>query len=306
MAQTASGGIMRRILVGLGVLGLLGLGAFWLLTAPARRDMADYDGLVPDLANGAQVFWATGCASCHAAAGAKAEGRLVLSGGQRFASPFGTFLAPNISTDAQAGIGGWSLADFVHAVQDGVSPEGEHYFPAMPYAAYAMMAPQDVVDLKAFLDGLPADATPSLPHEVGFPFNIRRSLGGWKMLFTGQGFVLPQAATPDVARGRYLAEAMAHCGECHTPRNLLGGLKRRQWLGGAAMPDGKGRVPNITPAGLDWSEADILAYLTTGFTPEFDVVGGPMAHVVENMTQLPESDVRAIVAYLKAVPGVAK
>lgn len=297
-------GIMRRILVGLVVLGALGLGIFWWITSPVTRDLAAYEALVPDKANGERVFWATGCASCHAAEGAAGEARLVLAGGQRFASPFGTFLAPNISTDPQAGIGGWTLAQFVHAVQDGVSPQGQHYFPAMPYAAYAMMEPQDVVDLKAFMDGLPADATASLPHEVGFPFNIRRSLGGWKFLFTGKGFALPEAATPDVGRGRYIAEAMAHCGECHTARNLLGGLSRGAWLGGAATPDGKGKVPNITPAGLTWSEDEIFDYLTTGFTPDFDAVGGHMAHVVENMTHLPPEDVRAIVAYLKAVPGV--
>lgn len=295
---------MRRILIGLVILAALGFGIFWLVTAPTLRDMTAYEGLTPNKAHGEQVFWATGCASCHAAVGAEGEARLVLSGGQKFASPFGTFLAPNISTDPVAGIGGWSLADFVHAVQDGVSPAGQHYFPAMPYAAYAMMEPQDVVDLKAFMDGLPADATASQAHEVGFPFNIRRSLGGWKFLFAGKGFALPQADSPDVARGRYIAEAMAHCGECHTPRNLLGGLKRGLWLSGAATPDGKGKVPNITPAVLDWSPEDIFAYLTTGFTPDFDVVGGHMAHVVDNMTHLPEADVRAIVAYLKAVPGV--
>lgn len=295
---------MRRILVGLVVLGGLGLGLFWWLTAPVTRDLAAYEALTPDKTSGEQVFWATGCASCHMAPGAAGEAQLVLAGGQRFASPFGTFLAPNISSDPEAGIGGWTLAEFVHAVQDGVSPEGAHYFPAMPYAAYAMLAPQDVVDLKAFIDGLPADATASLDHEVGFPFNLRRSLGGWKLLFAGKGFALAQAASPDVARGRYIAEAMAHCGECHTPRNLLGGLKRGQWLGGAPAPDGKGRVPNITPAGLDWSEEEIFAYLTTGFTPDFDVVGGHMAHVVDNLSRLPEDDVRAIVAYLKAVPGV--
>lgn len=296
---------MRRILVGLVVLGALGLGLFWWITAPVMRDPATYAALTPDKANGEQVFWASGCASCHAAPGAAGAARLVLSGGQRLASPFGDFLAPNISPDPQAGIGGWSLADFVHAVQDGVSPGGEHYFPAMPYAAYAMMVPQDVVDLKAFMDGLPADATPSLAHEVRFPFNLRRNLGGWKFLFTGKGFALTEAASPAVARGRYLVEALAHCGECHTPRNALGGLKRGQWLAGAVTPDGKGRVPAITPGTLTWSEAEILDYLTTGFTPDFDVAGGHMALVVDNLSHLPEADRRAIVAYLKALPGVS-
>ena len=295
---------MRRILTILIVLGLVGLGVFWVVTTPHPRDMTAYAGLTGDKAHGEQVFWATGCASCHAAFGAKDAARLVLSGGQKFASPFGTFLAPNISTDPIEGIGGWSLEAFVHAVQDGISPGGQHYFPAMPYVAYAKMAPQDVVDLKAYMDGLPASATASLPHEVGFPFNIRRSLGGWKFLFAGGDYVLQGDLSAQVQRGRYIAEAMAHCGECHTRRNPLGGLTTSKWLGGAPLPDGKGTVPNVTPAKLKWSAEDIFAFLTTGFTPDFDVVGGPMAHVVDNMTHLPEADVRAVVAYLQAVPAV--
>ena len=295
---------MRRILALLAGLAVIGLAVFWIITAPQPRDMAAFAGLTGDTAHGEQVFWAAGCASCHAAPGTKGEARLVLAGGEKFASAFGTFLAPNISTDPAQGIGGWSLDDFVHAVQDGISPAGQHYFPAMPYVAYAKMVPQDIVDLKAYMDGLPASATPSLPHEVGFPFNIRRSLGGWKFLFGSDAYVLTGTLTPKVERGRYIAEAMAHCGECHTPRNLLGGLTKSRWLGGAPLPGGKGKVPNITPAKLTWSADDIFAYLTTGFTPEFDVVGGPMAHVVDNMARLPKADVRAVVAYLQAVPAV--
>ena len=295
---------MRRLLVGLVVLGALGLGVFWLVTAPSPRDMAPFAGLTGDKANGSQVFWASGCASCHAAPGAKGADVLVLAGGEKFASPFGTFLAPNISTDPAQGIGGWTLDLFVHAVQDGISPEGQHYFPAMPYVAYSKMLPQDVVDLKTYMDGLPASTTPNQPHEVGFPFNIRRTLGGWKFLFASDAYVMTGALSAEVERGRYIAESLAHCGECHTPRNPLGGLTRSKWLGGAPLPDGKGKVPNITPARLTWSADDIFAYLTTGFTPEFDVAGGPMAHVVENMARLPAADVRAVVAYLKAVPGV--
>ena len=295
---------MRRILTLLIMLGILGLGAFWVVTRPQTRDMAAYDGLTGDRAHGEQVFWATGCASCHMAAGARDDAVLVLSGGQKFASPFGTFLAPNISTDPAAGIGGWTLAAFVHAVQDGVSPGGQHYFPAMPYVAYSKMVPQDVVDLKAFMDSLPASSAASLRHEVGFPFNIRRSLGGWKFLFASDAYVLRGDLTEEVARGRYIAESMAHCGECHTPRNPLGGLTKSKWLGGAPLPDGKGKTPNISPGKLTWSAEDIFAYLTTGFTPDFDVVGGPMAHVVANMARLPQADVRAVVAYLRAVPAV--
>ena len=296
---------MRRGGIGLGAVAVLGIGAAWVLTMPTPRDMAAYAGLTGDKVQGAQVFWAGGCASCHMAPKAEGDAELLLAVGQVFATQFGTFHAPNISPGPEAGIGGWDLATFVHSVQDGISPEGEHVYPAMPYAAYARMVPQDVVDLKAFMDGLPVSAAPSVPHELAFPFNIRRSLGGWKLLFGNADWVRPDsvATTPELKRGRYLVEAMAHCGECHTPRNIFGGLDRSAWLAGAPLPDGPGRVPNITPARLDWSDADILAYLTTGFTPDFDVVGGSMAHVVANMGKLPEADVASIVAYLKAIPA---
>lgn len=286
-------------------LGLLGLGAFWILTRPDPLSEAEVAGLTGDAARGEAVFHATGCASCHMAPGATGEAQLVLAGGQRFASDFGTFLAPNISSDPVHGIGGWSLLDLANAVTRGVSPGGAHYYPALPYGAYNKLALQDVADLHVYLATLPADATPSLPHEVGFPFNIRRTLGGWKLLFLSTDWTIPDPLTPAEERGRYLAEAAAHCAECHTPRNALGGLDRSRWLAGVIGPDGREAAPNITPAVLDWSEAEIVEYLTSGFTPEYDSVGGHMAHVVENLARLPESDRAAIAAYLKKVPAVA-
>lgn len=296
---------MQRSVTVLAGLALIGLAVFLLVTQPRPRPTEVFATLTPDVAHGALVFSAAGCGSCHMADKAEGEAQLVLSGGQKFATAFGTFVAPNVSPDPVQGIGGWTTVQFATAVMDGISPEGEHYFPAMPYAAYGKMQPQDVADLKSYMDTLPASDVASLPHEVGFPFNIRRSLGGWKFLFVSKDWVLTEAATPEIERGRYIAEAMAHCGECHTPRNVLGGLKTSSWLGGAVDPFSKAKMPNITPAALDWSEADILAYLTTGFTPEFDVVGGHMAHVVDNMAKLPESDRMAVVAYLKAVPPVS-
>ena len=280
---------------------VLGGIVFWVVTRPDRLDAAALEGLSGDPAAGETVFVASGCASCHAAPEAEGEAKLVLAGGQRFPSDFGTFLAPNISP-SEAGLAGWSFAEFANAVTRGVSPEGAHYYPAFPYGAYARMDLQDVADLWAYMQTLPPSDAASLPHEVGFPFNIRRSLGGWKFLFMQDDWVLADAAGNE--RGRYLVEAQAHCGECHTPRNALGGLDRARWLGGAPNPSGRGTVPNITPGGLDWSEADIVEYLTSGFTPEFDTAGGHMVPVVENMARLPEEDRAAIARYLKQVPPV--
>ncbi|MFN3992297.1 MAG: c-type cytochrome [Tabrizicola flagellatus] len=293
-----------RILRWLVVLGLIAAGGVYVMARPQPLAAAAVANLTGDAAKGELVFWAAGCASCHMAEGAKGEAQLVLSGGQRFPSDFGTFVAPNISQDPEHGIGTWSLLDLANALKRGVSPEGEHYYPALPYASYAKMQMQDVADLYAFLKTLPADPTPSQPHELAFPFSLRETVGVWKLLFLSEAWALPGNLTPTAARGRYIAEALAHCGECHTPRNLLGGLDTARWLGGAPNPSGQGRIPNITPGKLGWSASDIVQYLTTGFTPDYDSVGGHMAHVVENMARLPESDRVAVAEYLLAVPTV--
>jgi len=292
-----------RVIPSLAALAVIGGAVAWWLTAPSPLPAAATAGLTGDAKAGEQVFWTAGCASCHMAPEAKGAAQLVLSGGQAFASPFGTFKAPNISPSPE-GIGGWTLAEFADAVTRGVSPEGQHYYPAFPYASYVRMELQDVADLKAFMAGLPPSDVASQPHEIGFPFNIRRSLGGWKLLFFREDWVIPDPLSDQAARGRYIVEALAHCGECHTPRNALGGLESGRWLAGAPNPSGQGSIPDITPAKLGWSEAEIVEYLTTGFTPEFDSVGGHMAHVVENMARLPQAEREAVAAYLKQVPAV--
>jgi mono/diheme cytochrome c family protein len=293
---------MRRFLTGLLVLGLIGFAVYWFVTRPNPLPEDALAGLTPDPAQGEQVFWAGGCAACHAAVDATGDGKLLLGGGQKFPSPFGTFVAPNISSDPENGIGGWSALDLANAMTRGVSPQGQHYFPAFPYSSYIRAELQDVVDLHAFLQTVPAVATPSLPHEVGFPFNIRRNLGGWKVLFLNKDWVVAGDLTPEETRGRYLAEALGHCGECHTPRNALGGSDRSRWLAGGPVPgSATGKFPNITPAKLSWSVDEIVAYLETGFTPDFNSAGGHMALVVENTAKLPPADRQALAAYLKKV-----
>lgn len=261
-------------------------------------------GQTADVAAGQLIFAAGGCVSCHAAPGAEGDAKLVLAGGLPFPSEFGTFYAPNISPDSDQGIGGWVLTDFARAVTKGVSPDDKHYYPAFPYTAYTHLSQQDVANLFAYMQTLPMSATPNIPHDVGFPFNVRRGLGLWKKLFASDDFVLTGEQSNQVTRGRYLVEGLAHCGECHTPRNALGGLNHDAWLSGAPNPSGKGKIPNITPAALDWSEADLVEYFTSGFTPDYDSAGGEMAEVVSNLAQLPESDRAAIAAYLKAIPAV--
>lgn len=299
------GGFMRKWLIGLAVLAFIEAGAAWVLSAPKFLPSDALDGLVADARRGEMVFHAGGCASCHSADKAEGPERLKLGGGRKFASPFGTFIAPNISPDPENGIGGWSALDLANAMKNGVSPQGKHYFPAFPYTSYSRVRLADIVDLKAFLDTLPPVATPSQPHEVGFPFNIRRALGLWKLLFFSDKPRVDVATSPEIVRrGAYLAEALGHCGECHTPRNFLGGSRISLWLGGGPNPEGKGTIPNLTPGKLTWSEAEIVEFLTSGFTPEFDSAGAQMAFVVGNLAQLPASDREALAAYLKVVPAV--
>ncbi|MGP1358341.1 c-type cytochrome [Roseicyclus sp.] len=291
-----------RLLALAAILAAALLGAFFVLTAPTRVETAELAALTGDATRGEAVFWAAGCASCHAADDATGAARLVLSGGQRFPSDFGTFVAPNVSMHPEFGIGAWSQADFVNAVQHGVGPEGRHYYPAFPYSAYALAERQDMTDLWAFWQTLPASDVPSAPHEVSFPFTIRRGIGLWNALHMPDGFVLQGELTEDQARGRYLVEALAHCAECHTPRDATGGLDRTRWMAGAPDPSGRGTVPALTPDRLRWSEAEIAAYLNDGFTPDFDSAGGHMVSVIRNMAMLPEADRLAIAAYLKALP----
>lgn len=287
--------------VGLGVIA--GAAGLW-ITRPNPLPETALSSVTGDPIAGEAVFAAAGCASCHSAPDANGEARLVLSGGRAFASDFGVFYAPNISSDPANGIGEWSDTQIASALLRGVGREGAHLYPALPYAAYNKMTLQDAADLIAYLRTLPSDQTPNRPHDVGFPFNIRLALGGWKLLFERSDFVVTGDLTPEQTRGRYLVEALGHCGECHTPRNALGGLQRDAWLSGAAIPGGNGRTPNITPAKLGWSEAEIVEYLTSGFTPDFDTAGGEMAEVVKNTATLPIEDKAAIAAYLKVVPAI--
>ncbi|WP_121065047.1 c-type cytochrome [Chachezhania antarctica] len=297
---------MRRLLIICVALALAGAAVFLVLTRPATlpaAELAELDGLSGDATRGETVFWAGGCASCHAAPEAEGDDLLVLTGGERLASPFGTFIAPNISPDPTHGIGDWTRADLANALTRGTDPAGRHLYPAFPYTSYIHMELQDIADLDTFLRTLPADATPNEPHEISFPFTIRRGLGLWNMLYLTEDWAIPGDLPEARTRGRYLVEGPGHCSECHTPRGPIGGLERGQWLTGAENPTGDGRIPGLTPGQLDWSAEDIAYYLETGFTPDFDSAGGHMAKVVTNLSHLAPEDRAAIAAYLKALPA---
>ncbi len=296
---------MRWLLIALAAVASVTAAAVWLLTAPETITAEDLPGHQADPARGEYAFYAGGCNSCHAAKDAEGDAKFVLGGGLALKTPFGTFYGPNISPHPD-GIGGWSDADFVNAVMRGVSPDGEHYYPAFPYLSYQRMPVEDVLDLKAFIDTLPPVAGEAPAHELPLLFRFRRGIGIWKRRYMDERPFMPDpTADAQLNRGAYLVTGPGHCSECHTPRDLLGGpIAARAFAGGAA-PEGDKTVPNITPGpgGIgDWSIGDIRTALRTGLLPDFESFGGAMVDVQENMAKLSEEDREAIALYLKALP----
>ena len=283
------------------------------LTAPRPPKVEANPDYAPDLTNGKTLFWVGGCASCHAHPGAEGDEKLKLGGGLELDTPFGVFRVPNISPDLETGIGEWSDLDFINAMKHGVSPDGEHYYPAFPYTSYQHITIEDLIDLKSYLFSLPPVSETVADHNLGFPFSIRRGLGLWKMMYFSAN--VPEnnlSESEDIERGRYLVKGPGHCGVCHTPRDQFGGEISDRFLSGAkALEEGKGeaagRIPNITPHAdgiADWSLQDISYALESGFKPDFDSFGGSMVDVQENLSKISAEDRQAIAAYLKSIPAI--
>jgi mono/diheme cytochrome c family protein len=258
------------------------------------------------VARGAYLANAADCASCHTDS---EHGGKPYAGGRALKTPFGTFYTPNITPDPETGIGRWSKAQFLRALRQGVRPDGANYFPAFPYPSFTKISDDDMRAIYAYLSSLPAVRQADRPHDLSFPWSWRLLVSVWKWLYFTPGPFRPAPGrSAAYNRGAYLVTALAHCGECHTPRNWLGAPEQGRFLAGApAGPDGKA-VPNITPdrkTGIgNWSEDDIVGLLTDGHTPDFDFVGGAMAEVVKSTARLTAADRRAIAVYLKSVPAV--
>ncbi|HYF55641.1 MAG TPA: cytochrome c [Salinarimonas sp.] len=297
---------MKRLLVALAVLALLGAGAFWILTSPGLQaaGLEPVPAGAPNVENGRVAFHAGGCASCHATP--DQADRLKLGGGYPLRSPFGTFFVPNISPHPRDGIGAWTPAQFQRAMRGGVSPDGRHYYPSFPYTSYQRMTGEDSRDLLAYIMTLQPVEGRARDHELPFPFNVRRGLGLWKLAFLdGEPFRPDPAKSASVNRGAYLTRGLGHCAECHSGRNLAGAIDEERRYAGGPNPEGKGWVPNLTPdaTGLkEWTRGDVIEVLTSGLTPSGDSVGSTMTSVVKNTAEIPEDDRRAIAEYLLQLP----
>jgi mono/diheme cytochrome c family protein len=280
--------------------GALALAVGWVLSAPAvpHITVAPYN---PDLANGRTMFLIGGCSSCHAVP--KQDDATRLGGGLALPTAFGTFHVPNISSDAKDGIGGWSEVQFIAAMRYGVSPSGQHLYPAFPYTSYHTMRTEDLRDLFAYLKTLPAVSGAVRDHALTFPFSIRRTVGLWKLLFFDEAQFRPDPGqSAQWNRGAYLVNAPGHCGECHSPRNILGAVISGRRFSGGRNPTGQGGVPDITQGKLhDWKVEDFAEVLDSGMTPDADRVGGAMVEVVANTRQLSAADREAMAVYLKSL-----
>src|SRR5450755_845540 len=294
--------MLRRLLLWVVAGAVLGVATFWVITIPATVPTGALGPHTPDLANVKEMFLIGGCSSCHAVP--KQEDSTRLGGGLGLVSSFGTFYAPNISSDSKDGIGGWTDAQFVTALTKGSSPEGEHLFPIFPYTSYQSMRVDDLRDLFAYIKTLPPVAGKTRDHDLAFPYNIRRLVGGWKLLYLDGG---PITSDPSLSaqwnRGAYLVNGPGHCAECHSPRNGAAAIVTGKRFTGRPTPSGLSGFPDITQRKLEkWSATEIAAMLETGLTAEGDRGGGPMTEVVHNTSQLSAEHRAAMAAYIKSLP----
>jgi mono/diheme cytochrome c family protein len=323
--SSSTGRAGRYALIGVAViLAVVFIGFLWLVAlAPHPMDFAggphvalteyhaqDPTGVPVELkdasliARGEYLARAADCEACHTA-----EDGLPYAGGRAFVLPFGTLYSTNITPDKETGIGNYSDANFLDAVHRGIAPGNEKLYPAMPFPSYTYMTDADVGAIKAYLFSLKPVHAPDRENSLSFPFNQRALMGVWALLFNPDKRFEPRSERdPQWNRGAYLVEAMAHCGECHTPRNLLQALNQREKFSGAVQAGW--RAYNITSnpkSGIGaWSEADLANYLAMGHADGRGTATGPMGEAVDNSLQyLTKSDITAMVTYLRSVSGIA-
>lgn len=290
----------RQTLASLLGLALLAIGVFLWLTQPNPISAASLPQHAADAANGELIYNIGGCISCH-----KGPDANLPSGGQPFKTPIGTLFPPNLTPDGQTGLGNWTDLQFVNAMQQGISPRGEHYIPAFPYASYHRMRTQDVLDLRAHLQTLKPVAAPAKAHGLPLEWVLRRGIGIWKPFAFQAPITQDPAQSASWNRGHYLVAGPGHCGECHTPRNFMMVADKARELAGGPHPDGKGKVPSLRDLigrGKYESADDLASALSLGDLGGYDrLASGGMGEVQANIAKLPEGDIRAIAEYLASL-----
>ena len=313
----------RIILIALAAIVVVGAGAFaWIALGPGPMDFAGgrkvalqaYKGASPTgvpadfasadpIARGKYLTQAADCQACHTA-----KGGTPFAGSLPFKLPFGTIWSPNITPDRQTGIGAWTDAQFIRAVREGIGPKA-HLYPVMPYASFTYMTDADVLAIRAYLATLPPVHLQRPALTFSFPFNQRPLMSVWGALFNPDRRFEPHAdRSPAWNRGAYLAEAMGHCGECHTPRNLGQALDNRRKYAGAVAAGW--RAFNLTSdraTGVGgWRDADLAQYLSQGYAPGHGTAAGPMGEAVDlSLSHLTPSDIAALVTYLRSIPAIS-
>lgn len=275
----------------------LALAAF----ALANLSPASLAAAAGDPKHGEYVVRLGGCLGCHTE---DKKDAVPFAGGRVLKTKFGTFFGPNITPHPQAGIGRWTEADFMRAMRHGTRPDGANYLPVFPYPSFTKITDSDLRDLWAYLRTLPQSSQANREHDPWLFFGWRFLVPVWKWLyFTPGPFMNIPGASEVINRGAYLVQALGHCGECHTPRNFLGGPIRSRLLAGGKGPDDK-RTPNLTPTRLkQWSDGELKKFLLTGVTPDDEEAADLMYEVIRNTTsQLTPGDLAALMAYLRSLP----
>jgi mono/diheme cytochrome c family protein len=244
------------------------------------------------------------CEACHTA-----KGGIPFAGGRAFVLPYGAIYTPNLTPDPETGIGKWTDTDFLNAVHRGIAPDGSRYYPAFPYPSYTLLTYEDALAVKAYLFSLKPVKQANKPNTFAFPYNQRWLMTIWASLFNSDRRFRPvEGQSAEWNRGAYLVEAAGHCGECHTPRNLMQALdQRRKFAGAVAEGWNAYNISAHEVSGIgDWSVEELTAYLSTGHAKARGVASGPMREAVElSLSRLTKSDIAAIVTYLRSVPAVA-
>jgi mono/diheme cytochrome c family protein len=319
----ARGATRRRLLIGLCVLALVGVIALFLILGPGpmdfskgpKVDLKDYHASNPSgvpaalaqaslVQKGEYLAKAADCLVCHTAK----EGQ-AYAGGFPFVLPFGTLYSTNITPDKATGIGNYTNEQFLAAMHRGIRRDGANLYPAMPYTSYTYITDADALAIKAYLFTLAPINLPNKANELSFPFNQRWAMGIWSALFNANERFKPNRdRSAEWNRGAYLVEALAHCGECHTPRNLAFALNNRKKFGGALTAGWRAyNISSDAASGVGaWTDEDLVTYLSLGHASHHGSAGGPMGEAVdESFSQLAPEDIHAIVAYLRSVTAAA-